>query len=61
MNCLRGFKVAMAACEKMARWQQLLTLLTEPGMVANARSPELEFLPVKAANAMREMVEYDDI
>ena len=26
---LRGVKVAMAACEKMARWQQLLVLLTQ--------------------------------
>ena len=84
---LRGFKVAMAACEKMARWQQLLTLLTEMfgprclvlcgsffpllssgfepdthqslrrtyRMVANARSP------TAAANAMHDMVKYDDI
>ena len=92
---LRGFKVAMAACEKMARWQQLLTLLTEmfgprclvlcgcffpffssgfePDthqsfrrtslMVANARSPTalVEFVPLKAANAMHDMVKYDDI
>jgi hypothetical protein len=32
-------------------------------MVANARSPTalVEFVPLKAANAMHDMVKYDDI